>query len=188
MNRIAPLILNLMYCIADRINILRGAAAPLLMLTYLRVEAMNRRLNRLWDKWRSNTLPKPRQPRPGRVSKPNPNRPKFPAMRGWVFNHVGGRTVEHATCLDRFLQTDPDFARFLAEVPQAGRILRPLCHMLAIDPPAAIKRSPAPRKPRPKKPKPPAPPSRPQLRYPIGEIPTRLRLRVPKLRRRRSPP
>ena len=188
MNRIAPLILNLMYCIADRINILRGAANPLLMLAYLRVEAMNRRLNRLWDKWCTNTLPKPRKPRPGRVSKPNPNRPKFPALRGWVFNYALGNSVDNAATLDRFLQSDPDFARFLAEVPQAGRILRPLCHMFAIDPPAAIKRSPAPRKPRPKKPQLPPPPPRPQLRYPLGEIPARLRLRVPKLRRRRSTP
>ena len=182
MNRIAPLILNLMYCIADRINILRGAANPLLMLAYLRVEAMNRRLNQLWDKWCTNTLPKPRKPRPGRVSKPNPNRPKFPALRGWVFNYALGNSVDNAATLDRFLQSDPDFARFLAEVPQAGRILRPLCHMFAIDPPAAIKRSPAPRKPRPKQPR----PVPKQHRASIFTTPARFHLKVPRLRSRKA--
>ncbi len=188
MNRIGPLIFNLMYMIADRVNRLRGTAEPVFMVVYLRVTAMHRRLNRLWEKWRNNALPKPRKPRPGRAYKPNPNRPKFPHRRAWLFERFGYETLVSGEAFSKLMTTDPDVIRFLAEVPQAGRILRPLCHMLGIDPPAAIKRDPPPRKPRPKKPKPAPPPPRPQLRYPLGEIPAHLRLHVPKLRRRRSAP
>jgi hypothetical protein len=48
------------------------------------------------------------------------------------------------------LINDPEFLAFLAAAPQAGRILRPMCHMLGItDLDAHIRLPPRPTKPRP---------------------------------------
>jgi hypothetical protein len=38
-----------------------------------------------------------------------------------------------------YLLADPEMTALLAEVPQAGRILRPLCHMLGIAPGPALR-------------------------------------------------
>ncbi len=90
----------------------------------------------LFARWRTNTLPTPRPSRAGRPYTPKPI-PRLPATRGWV-NH---RVAEAAPCagmLDILLQ-EPDLPRFLAEAPQAGRLLRPLCHALGLPEPSWLK-------------------------------------------------
>jgi hypothetical protein len=53
-----------------------------------------------------------------------------------------------AAMLHMMLHEAPDARAFLTEVPRAARLLRPLCHALAVDPPAWLKLPPRPRRPR----------------------------------------
>jgi hypothetical protein len=79
---------------------------------------------------------------------------------------------------------DPEIIALCAAAPQAGRLLRPLCRMFAITPPAHIARPPRPappRTPRPQKPQPPPFAEHSPSQWPF--VPQRLRLRVPNLPR-----
>ena len=60
--------------------------------------------------------------------------------------------AEAGAWLHYFLQRD-DMPAFLAAVPRAGRLLRPLCHMLGVPLPEYLKLPPRPRKPRARKPR-----------------------------------
>ncbi|MCC7283005.1 MAG: hypothetical protein IT556_11525, partial [Acetobacteraceae bacterium] len=69
------------------------------------------------------------------------------------------------------LLATPEATEFLTAVPQAGRILRPLCRMLGLTPPACLRLPERPRpphqKPRaePRAAPPPHPPARPLPAY-----------------------
>ena len=149
----------------------------LLQRTHHRVNRLRRHLLALIAKWRAGRLPKPRPPRPGRTSKPNRERPKFPTGHGWLTRHGGNKQIgAWAGQLYHQFHYDAEFTRFFAEVPQAGRYIRPLCHMLGIELPDALKREPPKRKPRPPKPrKPRLPPLQPHA----STSPLHLRLEVP---------
>jgi hypothetical protein len=138
---------------------------------------------RLFDRWKSNTLPKLRpsragKPRAEKPEQPRPKRPYFPSTRGWLVGAAGFKAANHASQLNHMLAT-PEAQEFLIAVPRVGRILRPLCHMLGIDVPTPIVLPPKPRKPR--KPRPPKPPRAPSRhgkytvaqarRYSPGRIP-----------------
>ena len=104
----------------------------LLVLVWGRIGRMGARLERLLALWRAGKLPKPRTPRgPGitRISVPV-ERPLCPTAPSWLVACVReaaafGSQLEH-------LMGEAEFAAFLAEVPQARRILRPLCRMLGV--------------------------------------------------------
>ena len=139
---------------------------PIFLIASNRIGRAARRFQALFARWQANTLPTPRQTRAARKT-PSAAKPHFPAGRAWLAgatdHHVRGRASQLQHLLAR-----PDMAEFLAAAPQAGRILRPLCHMLGVTMPAALLLSPretagaggAPRRAqRPKKPKPvPLPP------------------------------
>jgi hypothetical protein len=95
------------------------------------------RFERLATHWRNNTLPKQRS-RPGRPARPQAA-PRLPTGKAWLqraLNHYLANG--HAAQLQHFLTTE-DCQRFLAEVPRALRILRPLARSLGLlmpgDPP-----------------------------------------------------
>ncbi|MBV8402409.1 MAG: hypothetical protein JOZ17_27360, partial [Acetobacteraceae bacterium] len=50
--------------------------------------------------------------------------------------------------LEHWLTTNAEAAAFIAEVPQSRRILRPLCHMLGIELPEALRLPPRPKRKR----------------------------------------
>ena len=81
-----------------------------------------------------------------------PAKPKAPRRRGWV-THMAPPCAEGGAWLSYFLQRD-DMPAFLAAVPRAGRLLRPLCHMLGVPLPEYLKLPKRPRKPRRRKPRP----------------------------------
>ena len=131
----------------------------LLERVWLHVHGMRNRLERLYTRWRNGTLPKPGTRGRARAT-PATSRPavaRLPRGRGWLVRDtqavVGARSQ-----LAHFLATHPDIPAFLEAAPQAGRILRPLCHMFGIkleaplgpklDHLAAIAKPP-PRRPRP---------------------------------------
>ncbi len=109
----------------------------------------------LFAGWRAGTLA-PARPRPGRI-RPQRVGPRLPATRGWL----AGGTDHHVRAYGSHLQhllAEPGMAEFVAEVPRAGRLLRPLVHALGLpDPtwlalpqhPARVRRTPATPKPEP---------------------------------------
>ncbi|MBN9559666.1 MAG: hypothetical protein J0H14_02925 [Alphaproteobacteria bacterium] len=107
------------------------------------------RFTALHDRFLAGTLPAPRLATAGaRTERPRlVHRP--PAIpRGPVFIEYGMRPYDLA--LGRLLD-DPEMREFLAAVPQAGRLLRPLWRRLTTEPLPEILRAPS-RPPRPAKP------------------------------------
>jgi hypothetical protein len=130
---------------------LRAAIAPvaardrarttLLVLLWGRLARMATRFERLFARWRAGTLPRPRPARAGQRTRRQPH-PHLPANPAWLVAMVR-ETAPMASQLQHLL-AHPDIADFLAAAPQAGRILRPLCHMLGLPRPPAL--PPPPRK------------------------------------------
>ena len=131
--------------------------AVLFGLLWGRLGRMASRFETLFAKWQAGTLPKPRPSRPGQPRKPRDPQPRIPQGRVWLVAAVGHHAAGRASQLQH-LFTDPDFDKFLAAAPQAGRILRPLCHMLGIDPPPPVRLPPRIRPPRDPKPRRSVPP------------------------------
>ena len=127
------------------------ALAPLLLLiVHNRLGRMVLRLDRLALLWQEGRLPKPRPTRaPQAEPRPqSPQRPYIPAGQAWLIR-LAQPAVHSIYPVELFLAR-PDTQAFLQAVPQAGRLLRPLCRMLGITPPAILKRPrmpPAPPRP-----------------------------------------
>ena len=149
-----------------------------LVWTYLR--RATRRFDRLYDLWKAGRLPKPRPALPNRA--PCPARRSMPRGRAWLIR-LAQRTAQYTGHV-QILVNDPEIAAMLAEVPQAGRILRPICQMLGIAmPPAPPRQSPAepqsdtpqspgPQSPGPQSPGPPAATPTPRPPQPEPGTPT----------------
>jgi len=130
------------------------------------------RLLALFARWQAGTLPTPAydfpRPKPEPRPKTDPRRSytRLPRGRAWA----GARLLElrqHAAQLSHLLSR-PEIQPFLQACPQAGRLLRPLCHALgAALPPllAPPSRAPLPRRQRPPKPR------RPRLTDPDLNLP-----------------
>ena len=83
------------------------------------------RFGRLVAHWRNNTLPKQGKPRPGRPTRPQTTL-RLPTGKAWLQRALNDNAANgHAAHLQHFLTTT-EFTQFLAEVPRATRILRPL--------------------------------------------------------------
>jgi len=154
----------------------------ILDLACQRIGRTMQRLVQLYERWKSNTLPKLRPSRAGKPRPDNkdPNKPKplrLPNKPLWLAGGTDYRVRGKASQLEHLLNQS-DATEFLTAVPRAGRLLRPLCRMLGMKVPA-IALPPRPRKPRkPRPPKPPRPPARhgkytpAQIRrYSPGKIP-----------------
>ena len=74
---------------------------------------------------------------------------RFPSKFGWMLR-FGSEVCCRRSQLEHWLTTNPEAGAFIAAAPQqAGRILRPLCHMLGIELPEALRRPKRERRPRP---------------------------------------
>ena len=149
---------------------------PVWSLVWYRLSRLQSRLSRLYARWQSNTLPKPRirkattrrdsaQTPPQRISEfPHPGTPlvdapkRLPEGHGWVVKRIP-EAGPSAGALHDLLQ-QPHTQDFVQAAPQAARLLRPLCRMLAVDQPLWLKLPPRPRRPRKPRPRP-ARPARP---------------------------
>ena len=139
-----------------------GVRGPIFGLLWGRLGRTASRFEALFARWQAGKLPKRREPRASRPTTPR-ERPRLPQGRAWLLHEpeifrlpaAGSRSqLEH-------LFANPTFEQFVQAVPQAGRILRPLCHMLGIDPPGPLRPPPRPprfRQPRAPKPRAPKPP------------------------------
>ena len=96
--------------------------------------------------WRAGILPKQRRPRDQQAGKPTdrPARAKqsYPSTRGWLVARVWEAGAFRSQ-LENLLSREECVA-FLAAVPQALRILRPLCHMLRVETVPEVIRKPRP--------------------------------------------
>ena len=139
------------------------ARTALFMRVWNHLNRTATRLETLFARWQTNTIPKSRpktHPTPPRTPRPD-SQPRLPRGQAWLaraLDHHDART--RATQLETLLAT-PDCARFLAEIPRARRLLRPLARALGIQMPG----DPPPPQPKPAKPHPsqtphPAPASR----------------------------
>jgi hypothetical protein len=65
-------------------------------------------------------------------------RPALPREFGWVRTLLP-ETGQYAGVLS-YLLRDPELAALLAKAPEAGRMLRPLCHLLGVKAPEFLRR------------------------------------------------
>lgn len=141
-------------------------ASGLVALVYTRITRMVVRLDALALRWRAGTLPGPR-PRPGHPRQAAPAPLRVSRRRFWLI-HIAQPTAQSISRVENFL-ANPEARTLVEAAPQAGRILRPLCHALGIQAPEWLRlpeRPPPVRKPRPR-PVAPAPgtPDRPLPAY-----------------------
>ena len=113
----------------------------LLVAVWGRIGRMRVRLERLIARWRAGTVLAPRKSRAGevRISVRVPS--IIPRTPAWLL--VAVREAGSARAMLAQLLTEAEYGEFIAAVPQAGRILRPLCRMLGIGvKPVALGRKP----------------------------------------------
>ena len=161
----------------------RGIAGALVMLIWVRLGRTILRVARL-----AALQGKPFRPRGPRTPTVRPPRPKpqlrLPQGRLWLIRLIQ-ETAFGASQL-RHLLAQPETAAWIAETPQSGRVLRPLCRMLGVDPPPSIARPP----PRPAAPPAPAPAATQEAprRTAAGPAPTAAPPAAPPLPPRRAAP
>ena len=107
------------------------AMTALLVLVWGRLARAAVRLERLYELWLAGSLRAPRQVGVRQASARVIVRPKLPGRRGWLALQIW-ETRAYGSQLQHLL-ADPGFAAFVAAVPQAGRVLRPLFRMLTVD-------------------------------------------------------
>jgi hypothetical protein len=124
---------------------------PPLLLVHAWLGRLVQRFAALVARAEAGTLRPPRR-RPPRERPPREPPPRWPKSFAWLIRML----PYQAACFGSQLQhqfSQPEMIALIEAAPQAGRILRPLCRMLAIDLPPALRLPPRP--PRPRKPKPP---------------------------------
>jgi hypothetical protein len=141
---------------------------PLLAEAWRYAGRVRDRLLRLHALWRAGKLRPPRlrpqappaadlQPEPlPSQSRPRKPRLRLPRRRAWLLRY--NQLLSNYGTQLRHLATQPEMAEFLAAVPRAARLVRPLLHMLATNlSGSALAAPPRPKKPRIPKPRPPKP-------------------------------
>ncbi len=115
-------------------------AVGVMLLLRLRLERLSRRFAAVVARFEAGTLRPPvvrrqTRPRPSDppLRPPNATRPPgTPSWFGWVIGALPGSEASASSL--RALLAEPRTAALLAAGPQAARLLRPLCHMLGIEP------------------------------------------------------
>ena len=108
------------------------ALTVLLVAVWGRIARMGARLERLVALWRAGHLPAPGAARAKRAPRASV-RPAFPTAPAWLVRTLGYEVVAFGSQLQHLL-SEAECRAFLAEVPQAGRVLRPLLRMLGVAP------------------------------------------------------
>ncbi|MBV9490798.1 MAG: hypothetical protein JO069_13925 [Verrucomicrobia bacterium] len=149
-----------------------GTDLPLIIPAHVRLRRLTARFLALVEAFRAGRLAAPRSSpvtdappaRPSRTrpvaeeataaapsGAPVPPKPVgLPSGFGWMLR-FGSEVAGRRSQLEHWLTTEPELGPLLAAAPQqAGRILRPLCHMLGIKPPPALRLPPRPPRVRPK--------------------------------------
>ena len=104
------------------------------LLTH-RLNRLAQRFRALFARYPAGTVPPPIQ-RKSRAGIPDsrPPSPRLPATRGWIGAHIA-QAAPCAGSVEHLLHNEPAMRAFVTAIPQAGRLLRPLCRMLGLNPP-----------------------------------------------------
>jgi hypothetical protein len=156
-------------CTALGVVVGKSPAAALLTLAWKHIFRRRGLLEILLARVAAGWLPRPPTPRLTATTKQPaareplaPDRPHIgpppldpmPRGRAWLVRLAGYRAAGYGSQLEHLL-ADPAMAEFVAAVPAAARILRPLCQALGISPPAlGFPPPPPPRPAKPARPKP----------------------------------
>ena len=112
-----------------------------LLLTH-RINRIAQRFRALFARYQAGTLPAPRPSRAGTPSKRHPEtrlpEPRLPTERGWINARIPD-TAPCAGTIEYMLHNTLEMQDFVQAAPQAGRLLRPLCRMLGLTPPAYLR-------------------------------------------------
>ncbi len=76
----------------------------------------------------------PRPKRPDIARDRGPPKPRLPSRVGWVIEWLGYHAMGRSSQLRHLFTDDPEMVALMAASPQGGRIFRPLCRMLRIEP------------------------------------------------------
>ena len=161
---------NLCKAIAAR-SAPRPALTPFYVQVWSKLRRTMRRFARLAERAALGKVPPPRQPRPVTTDpRPDPiadsipatptkTRVRFPDSYAWLCKFLPYEAAQYGNQLQHMITT-PEMAALIEADPQVGRLLRPLCRMLAANPgpllvqpakPKPVRGSPTP-KPRPPRP------------------------------------
>ncbi len=109
------------------------AAGPVLVLLWTRLRRMATRFAALAARVRAGTLPSPAPAGYRAASRPaSPPPHRLPRGFGWLIR-LAPEAACHGSQL-RHLLSDPEFSALVSAAPALRRVLRPLCHMLGIEP------------------------------------------------------
>jgi hypothetical protein len=142
------------------------AVAPLVTLLWTRLARLTARFDALVARLTAGHSPAGRPAAPGRPrtrpARKAPATGRLPRSQAWLIRLLPGEAASYG-CQLQALLADPQMAALLAAAPEAGRILRPLCRLLAITPEGSLALPSAAGKPAPRpRPAKPAPPPEPQ--------------------------
>ena len=129
MNNFSTLLINLQAAIAV-VSARERHLTVLLVAVWGRIGRMRTRLERLIALWRAGMLPAPRPSRAGGARATVRASSIIPTTPAWLLVAVHAAGPVRAQL--ETLLSQAECAEFLAAVPQAMRILRPLCRMLGI--------------------------------------------------------
>ncbi len=115
--------------------------AALALAAWTRLRRLLARFSALVAALEAGRLAAPRA-RPGESRRARPEAPavRLPGGAGWLLRLAPEPDTRLGRAQVESLLGDPDLQALLLRAPQAGRILRPLCHMLGIEAPAALRR------------------------------------------------
>ena len=102
----------------------------LLVAVWSRIGRIRTRLERLIALWRAGMLPKARKAHAGVTRVGVSTKSELPRVPAWLLVAVR-EAGPYGTRLEHLLSQD-ECVEFLAAVPQARRLLRPLCRMLGV--------------------------------------------------------
>ena len=125
-----PFILSSLQAAVAVVAARERALTVLLVAVWGRIARMCTRLERLIALWRAGTLPKPRRSRAGELRQSVRTPSIIPTVPGWLL--VAVREAGPVQAQLENLLSEAEWVEFLAAVPQAGPILRPLLRMLGI--------------------------------------------------------
>ena len=124
---------NILSDLQTAIAVVAARERPLtvvLVAVWGQIGRMRTRLERLVALWRAGMLPKARKSRAGELRACVRSASVIPTVPAWLLVAVR-EAAPYGAQLEHLLSQDECVA-FLAAVPQAGRIFRPLCKMLGV--------------------------------------------------------
>jgi hypothetical protein len=126
----------------------------LIKLLWRRFRHMKARFASIMARFHAGTLPKAGSPptpcsSPRRATTPRPAAAVpplvLPRRKGWVLETINGTMIPGYE-LEKMVE-DPELEALVADAPQLGRVLRPLCRMLAVKLPPWLRLPRRPRRP-----------------------------------------